>query len=259
MLRHRSVTTVFCLDGEFVKYARSRLRNWQKLKHLPDPVLYPASPLEIQAPPHWLHALPQTRTCFALFGALDDRKGILQTLDAIRLMGADITQQCSVVLAGRIDETIKRTFYRQLECVRATVPTIWIHVEDRYLESEEIICLLKVADVVLAPYQSFLGSSGVLYWAIGAGRPVITQDYGLVGALTRKHRLGLAVDTRKPSEIAEAMKACVGRAPQELCDLTAMRRLSELHTPAVFAETILRDPSIMEASETRTESRGNRA
>ncbi len=56
--------------------------------------------------------------------------------------------------------------------------------------------LLKRCDVVLIPYQRHVGSSGLLIWAASAGKPVITQDFGLIGALTRAYKLGQTVDTK---------------------------------------------------------------
>jgi glycosyltransferase involved in cell wall biosynthesis len=45
----------------------------------------------------------------------------------------------------------------------------------------------------------------VLTWAAAQRRPVIAQQYGLVGALVRDYCLGLAVDTSDPARIADAI------------------------------------------------------
>src|SRR5689334_22236304 len=74
-------------------------------------------------------------------------------------------------------------------------PGLWFKVEDRRLEHAELEMLVDQTDIVLAPYQRFVGSSGVLLWAAWAARPVLAQDFGLVGRLVRDHHLGAVADS----------------------------------------------------------------
>jgi glycosyltransferase involved in cell wall biosynthesis len=60
-------------------------------------------------------------------------------------------------------------------------------------------------DVVLAPYQRFVGSSGTLVWAAALQKPVLAQSYGLVGELVRRFQLGEAVDTQSPDALSGAV------------------------------------------------------
>jgi hypothetical protein len=70
---------------------------------------------------------------------------------------------------------------------------------------------------------------------------VIAQDYGLVGALVRNYRLGLAVNASDPQRIAEAMSQLV--KPEQLDAATAaakwdaflVDRQPEAFAAAVFA------------------------
>jgi glycosyltransferase involved in cell wall biosynthesis len=191
------------------------------------------------ATPRWVGQIPETRTCFAMFGFLSQRKGIFETLAALELLDDDAAAATAVVFAGVFEPSARQQFNARLEVVRDKAPRLWVHVEERYLDQHEIVALLHRADVVLAPYQRFVGSSGVIFWAVGAGRPVITQDYGFLGELVRRHRLGLAVDTRDPEAIAGAMRRCIDRPLEEVWDVRAMTRLAEEHTPARFGMTIL--------------------
>ena len=76
---------------------------------------------------------------------------------------------------------------------------------DRFLSTDELAALVKRSDVVMAPYQRHVGSSGALVWAARHGRPVLAQQYGLVGALVRRHGLGLTVDSSDAERLAGAM------------------------------------------------------
>src|SRR3546814_9883678 len=83
-------------------------------------------------------------------------------------------------------------------------PDLWLHTKNRHLSRGEIDALVDRCDVVLAPYQRFVGSSGVLLWAASRGRPLLAQDYGLVGRLTADHGLGLTVDTTDVTPLTAA-------------------------------------------------------
>jgi glycosyltransferase involved in cell wall biosynthesis len=47
--------------------------------------------------------------------------------------------------------------------------------------------------------------SRVLVEACSVGTPVIAHDFGLLGHLVRRHRLGLAVDCTDPNALREAV------------------------------------------------------
>ena len=79
------------------------------------------------------------------------------------------------------------------------------------------------SDVVLAPYQRFVGSSGVLMWAARAGRPVLAQEFGLVGRLTRDHRLGAVADSSDPAHLAREIERMIVHGPQNFIDLSIGR------------------------------------
>lgn len=58
----------------------------------------------------------------------------------------------------------------------------------------------------------FVGSSGVLLWAARAGRPVLAQEFGLIGRLTRDHRLGTVAHSSGPVRLADEIERMVVRA-----------------------------------------------
>ncbi len=108
-----------------------------------------------------------------------------------------------------------------------------IELENRYATDAELAREIVDASVVLAPYQNHRGSSGVLLWAAAAGRPVITQDSGLMGWLVARHRLGEAVDTRDRTALAAAMSRSPGWSPEGASGFL------RAHTPGAFARTVL--------------------
>src|SRR3546814_14644487 len=116
-----------------------------------------------------------------------DLKGILRLLDALLLLPPEIAARTAVVIAGKVAAEIAEDVSRRIAEVSRKRPDLWLHTKNRHLSSGEIDALVDRCDVVLAPYQRFVGSSGVLLWAASRGRPLLAQDYGLVGRLTADH------------------------------------------------------------------------
>jgi glycosyltransferase involved in cell wall biosynthesis len=108
-----------------------------------------------------------------------------------------------VTLAGRMDEPTRAAVQQQL----ARHPDLArrLRVVDRFLTTAELEWIVRDTDVVLAPYLRFVGSSGTLLWAAAHRKPVLAQDYGLVGALTRQYELGVTVDTQDSIAVARAL------------------------------------------------------
>ena len=89
----------------------------------------------------------------------------------------------------------------------------------------------------------------MLLWAARAGKPVVAQDYGLVGRLVRDHGLGVVVDTTDHEVLAQTLEwtALTGG---EALSTGAARRLSlpgkrPKHSRRSFSKT---------SSSTRTEN-----
>jgi hypothetical protein len=112
-------------------------------------------------------------------------------------------------------------------------------LEDRWLAREEIEALVQRSDVVLAPYQRFVGSSGVMVWAARLGKPLLTQDFGMLSCLTRDYRLGVAADCTNPFLLAEAMAQFVIHGPHHFIDQHLAEEFVAGRSPEHFAETVL--------------------
>jgi colanic acid biosynthesis glycosyl transferase WcaI len=237
MLSNRSLSAVHTLDPYFARYAARFYRNGEKIRPLPDPV-HPAAERPMAAN-ELAAAVPAGRVCLLLFGYLTERKGTLKLLDALNLLTQPIASRAAVMLVGRVDPLIRLSVQRKLEQVRTGKPELFCHLEDRWLASEEIEALLPRADVVLAPYQRFVGSSGVMLWAARFGKPILTQNFGVLSSLTRDHRLGLAVDCTDPAVLASAIARLVEEGPQSFIDREAARQFLADHSPQRFAETVL--------------------
>lgn len=233
MLRNSALSRVMSLDPFFPQYAARHYVNGCKVEYLPDP----AHPVPVTRDPHC--SLPQHRPLFLLFGHLTERKGLLVVLDALRLVRPEVAASIGVVFAGRVDAALHDRFADARQRLARVHPALWLSIEDRRLDDSELEILIQRSDVVLVPYQRFVGSSGVLLWAARAGRPVLAQDYGLVGKLTREHRLGLTVDTTRAVALADAITEMARRDPASFFDRATARAFAASQTPEHFATAVL--------------------
>ena len=205
MLRNASLSRVLTLDPFFPQFAQARFAHGDKVRALPDPIIEDSAAsgvigVEVVSAP------TDGRAMFLMFGALTARKGVLEILQALLVLPTEVRARIRVVLAGRIDADCAAEvaeLRRRLESVDPGGESL--RIVDRFLSTAELEWLVARSDTVLVTYRRHVGSSGALVWAARHGKPVLAQDYGLVGALVREYRLGEVVDATDPAAIAKAM------------------------------------------------------
>ncbi|MBX3503157.1 MAG: glycosyltransferase [Alphaproteobacteria bacterium] len=236
MLRNPAVDSVLSLDPYFPGYAMSHYAGGEKVRALPDPAHAASQPAGTE---QFAGYAPAGRIGLLLFGYLARRKGPLELLEALGRLRPQTAARVAVMLAGRVDPPIGQELEARRQALAHAQPSLWLQIADRRLDSAEIDSLIQRSGVVLAPYQRFVGSSGVLLWAARAGRPVLTQDFGLIGRLTRDHGLGLVTDSTDPACLAFAIEHIVESGGRELFDVAGARRFVASHTPEHFAAMVM--------------------
>lgn len=239
MLANPSLRAVLSLDPCFPEFARQRYRNGEKVLPLLDPA-FPAPAGDTAEEPAFMAGIPKERLLFVLFGELTARKGVLPLIEALAMLPADAAGRIAVIVAGRLDAALRPAVQQAVAGLTLSRSDIWFRLEDRRLGADELARLVGRGDVILAPYQRFVGSSGILMWAARTQRPVICQDYGLLGHLTRRHALGLTADTTDAGALAGAIALAARRGPAALGDPARMAAFAASHTAEHFALTLLR-------------------
>lgn len=239
MLANPSLRAVLSLDPYFPEFAWQRYRHGEKVLALPDPA-FPAPAGVSAREPAFMAGIPKERALFVLFGELTARKGVLPLIEALAMLPADAARRIAVIVAGRLDAALRPTVQQAAAKLALARRDIWFRLEDRRLGADELAQLVSRSDVILAPYQRFVGSSGILMWAARTQRPVICQDYGLLGHLTRRHALGLTVDTTDAGALSGSIALAARRGPAALGDPAGMAAFAASHTVEHFALTLLR-------------------
>ncbi|HEX7776621.1 MAG TPA: glycosyltransferase [Parvibaculum sp.] len=233
MLRNPSLTRVFSLDPYFPGHNRHQRARHRKVERLADPA-FPLPP----AAGGDFGEIPADRLLFFLFGSLTERKGILVLLDALRHMHPLAADRCAVLIAGDLDPGLRAAVEKGLAALAQFQPSLWVEVRNGILPAGELAALVHRSDVILAPYQRFVGSSGVMIWAANAGKPVLTQDYGLLGKFVRDYALGHAVDTTDPEVLGSAMSEIARNGTGKILDPEKAGDFLRDRTPRHFAATL---------------------
>lgn len=238
MFLNRRLRVVFSFDPAFAEHAQRRLKGGEKVVVLRDPVPVNSDKSRTR-PALQIDDGPTPRKRLLLFGSLSDRKGVFQTMDALKLLDPSIQERLFVTYAGQIQSADREKFVRRFEQLQATRGKLELRWLDAFLSDEELSGLIAASDLILAPYQRHVGSSGVVLRAAAAGKPVLTQNYGLVGSTTRQHHLGLTVDTSNPVEIARGITTFVEGSGEFPFSSAAAKALAQKHRPEEFAADIL--------------------
>src|SRR5487761_1507818 len=211
------------------RHAARFYRAGSKVRAVPDPV-YPLAP-GVDGDNVLADSLPRGRVALLLFGHLTERKGTLTLLESLRLVPEHVAARPTVILAGKVDPAIADRVAALRQQLDFLQPNLVLTLVDRRLSTGEIGALVARADAVLAPYQRFVGSSGVLLWAARAGKPLLTQDFGLIGPLVRRYRLGLAVESDQHEALAAGIVRIVQEGPDRFIDPQEARRFVLRNAP----------------------------
>jgi glycosyltransferase involved in cell wall biosynthesis len=168
-----------------------------------------------------------------LFGVLSSRKGVQQVLDAMRLLPADQLRSVTLCLVGPVHASAKHLITNAQAVLGNRLKVL-----DNFVSEADVQSYFAAADIVLAPYPRHVGMSAVIIRAAAAEKPVVASAFGLMGALVKAHRLGLAVDAREPAAIAEAILEIKQHAGT-LTSTAEMKNLAQAHRTEHFAQAIL--------------------
>lgn len=196
MARSRKVKHVLMLnDSHSANTLNCRLHT-TKYMRLPDPY----TPLigELQDVRGQI-GISKNAILFIVIGQLDNRKSVLETLDAIDIMNEEELKRCWFYFAGMVSTDIKQAFYERFERLKKKGGHVF--VKDEFVSFELINSLCASCDCILVPYRNTCQSSGCIGYAAQYRKPVIGPDQGLIGYLIRHYCLGYTLDKITPTNL----------------------------------------------------------
>ncbi len=233
-MRHPAMAAVLSLDPTAVPALRA-LAPRVRVEAAPDPV--PAEPVrQTAAAVRAAYGVADGRRLVVLPGALDARKGALALPRALLHLDPGVGRGLAVLLAGALAPDVAADV-RSL-CARVSSETpVQMILHDSFVPTDELPGVIAAADVVALPYERHVGSSGFLLRAAAAGIPILAQDWGLMGHLTRTHRLGATADSGDPGAVARALERLL--AGTVGFDADAARAFVAPNTAEAFGDALL--------------------
>ena len=233
-LRNPHVHALLCLDP----FAVEVIKPWAPNKNivvLPDGIEPGPAAVSGEAVRDAWDVEPG-RKLLLLFGALSERKGVHALLAALRKVEKEVAEHACVLLVGAVEASDRERIQEGLGALKTSPLQVRLH--DAYVDDATMHALLHASDVVLLPYQHHIGSSGVLIRAAAAGKPVLGDAYGMLGALLRERRLGIAVDATNEAALVDGLRRCIIEAPAALFDADEANRFAAENTAEQFGRVI---------------------
>lgn len=143
--------------------------------------------------------IPNNLSVFTLLGGTRFDKGLDLFLSSFNHIPTEMKKKILVNIVGK-EETFDRNYINKL----ATMYDINIRSHYGYVSDEDFISNIIVSDYIVLPYKKiFTGNSGPMTEAIRNGIPVIGPNYGNIGHLIEKHKLGYTFQVEDAISLAE--------------------------------------------------------
>lgn len=232
-LRNPHFKYLFSLDPYFAEEYRSSTVRVLSLPDGIEPQVPSVSPSETRR--EW--GVESGRRLAFFFGSLAKRKGVIQTLDAVRLLSCENQSKLCLALVGTVALADQTALMERLDILNSS-SRVQLVKALRFVSDTEMINLFSASDLVLLPYQRHVGSSGILVRAAQAGKPVLGSNYGLIGRYICDFGLGIAIDSSISANIASGLSQWLESPRDFPFDAKRASAFGKHHTASRFSEVI---------------------
>ena len=214
VVKQPGLSSLLCLDEIAADYIKEHFSPACQIRHIADS--FDSGTRDIQHESGIIRDLgvEPGRRIFCLQGVLDRRKGIQELLECLIHIPEEAASKICILLLGRLNEGHRDEIHVLVGSLQEKL-SVQIILKDEWITGS-VQHYYRLSDVILATYQGHMGSSSALIRAAVAGKPVLSSDYGLMGAITEKHKLGMIVDTGDSRAMAAALTELA------TCELTSV-------------------------------------
>ena len=225
LLSRNFIQAIFILnDTAGVVFLNNKYKT-NAFQYLPDPIFsYQNNKV----------ALTKSVYIFLIFGAISERKNIINIIKAYDLATINFNSELQIIGPASPE------FERFLETLIPTCKTIngiskTIKIKNEFVTDAEMETCFAAADICLLIYKDFFGSSGLLGRAALHGKKVIGANVGLIAEIINKYNLGTTCDPTDVNDIAIKLATI----KESNFDDYNGRKFYEEHQPEKFLSALL--------------------
>jgi glycosyltransferase involved in cell wall biosynthesis len=168
-----------------------------------------------------------------VFGSIDERKNLINIINAIRLLPIEVKKDLHLIVAGKFNTDVREKYLKHINMHNNEIS---ISYNDAFVNGEEREPLFASCDLVLMPYINFYSASSVLGHAINHNKNVIVSKKGLIGRIVKEHNLGITVDPLNAEEIKQGIEKLLLDNKEFKYD---SKMLIDAYSPTNFSKTML--------------------
>lgn len=237
LLKLKQMDVLFSLDSLAVDFIKENFATQADVRQLPDSfVRYQTTPDQIAELRADLEIEADRKVCM-LLGVLDSRKGPLQLLDAAQRLPEVLQKKLCLLLVGSLTAEIEDEVIQKVASLQKNT-SIQVVLKNSYVSDTVVQRYYELADVALTTYQRHMGMSSAIIRAALAKIPVLSSNFGLMGELVKREKLGITVDTEDPASFSDGLAAVISQPSQELFDASRATAFASSHSPAALAQTL---------------------
>ena len=234
LLRDRRLTCLFTIDPSLPEWLRQRKpHSADRLAWLPEPVAMRGEAM--RAAVRLALSIPAASRVLLVYGVIDARKRLEAVIEA--LASPACPDDVVLLIAGPQSKD---------------TPALWstgaglklisegrIFQKNAYLSADDEFEVFRASDFVWLGYRDHYTMSAVLIQAAAMGLPVIACAEGLIGWITQREALGVAVDVDDADLVGSSIRALCEH-PEVVAQHAANGLvLAKSHHPERFAQRVL--------------------
>jgi glycosyltransferase involved in cell wall biosynthesis len=230
-VKNKKIDSLFSLDPYATKYISEKW-SIDKVEFLPDPFKKNPTITSVTDFKKSI-GIEDNRKIFLLFGFLDSRKGISDIMDAIANISRELSMQGCLLVVGKWEGNEKELFDEKMKSISQN-SNFQIITNNYFISEEEIQQYFEVSDYILALYQKHIGMSGIMVRSAAAEKPLLVNDFGLMGKIVLENELGIVVngDLQEKFEMLLSEDVNIGNPIK-------MKAFADLNRAENFAKVIL--------------------
>lgn len=136
-------------------------------------------------------------------GAISDRKGTLEILQALKELPSNVSGKIEIVIAGNTAVSYELLIKQEIKQL-SDMDIKNVYFYNKMLSLSEFDFLFKGCDYLIIPYKRNNLSSGIIAHAINYGKPVIGPRSGLMQKIIEEYGAGICIDVNS-STIAKTL------------------------------------------------------